>query len=196
MAGVDDNMVCPGCGASVSLQDKTCDFCGRKLTFVSMSFKAVRRATYRDSTKFLEAYKGALEKSPDNPEVLASLGYVLLDSGRYREAADALDKAVANGADDSDVLFHAALARFKCKKPFQIKLQEAQSLIDTIDSAISMNPLPQYFYTKAEFIRILFEQRYLKYSERSVDVLSQATDTGLSDADRMDVDSILTEASL
>lgn len=191
MAVVDGDMVCPGCGAAVSLQDKTCEYCGRALTFTSLNFNTVRRTTYRDSEKFLKAYRGALEHSPDNPEVLASLGYVLLDRGQYQEAATTLKKAAKNGAEDSDVFFNGALAAFKSTKPFKIKLADAQAIIQDIDTAIEINPKPPYFYTKAKMISVLFERRYLKYKERSADVLQQAEAAGLTSNDKQDIDSLL-----
>ena len=184
-------MECPGCGASVALRDEVCAFCGRKLTFTSLNFKEVRKATYKESAKFLDAYKGALKNSPDNPEVLASLGYVLLDRGQYAEAADTLDKAAANGADNPDVLFRAALARYKTKRPFQITLREAEKIIACIDSAIAMEPHPEYLFVKAELIKQLFERRFVRYRERSSDVLDQANSSGLSASDRADLESLL-----
>ena len=191
MPTVNSEMECPGCGASVSLQDKECAFCGRKLTFTSLNFKEVRRTTFKESAKFLNAYKNALKGSPDNPEVLASLGYVLLDRGQYEEAADALDKACGNGADDPDVLFQAALAHFKTKKPFQIKLKEAESIIARLDSAITMEARPQYLFAKAQLINLLFERRFVRYRESSASILRQADAAGLTDADRTDIESLL-----
>ena len=191
MPFVDSEMECPGCGASVSLQDKECAFCGRKLTFTSLNFNEVRRTTFNESAKFLDAYKGALKDSPNNPEVLASLGYVLLDRGQYAEAAETLDKASANGASDPDVLFHAAIAHYKTKKSFQFKLAEARDIIARLDSAIAMERRPQYLFAKAELIKQLFERRFIRYKERSSDVLNQANTAGLLAADRADIESLL-----
>lgn len=191
MPSVASGMECPGCGASVSLHDKVCGFCGRKLTFTSLNFKEVRKTTFQESAKFLEAYKEALKESPDNPDVLASLGYVLMDRGQYQEAADSLRRAAANGADDPDVLFQAALAAYKSKKPFQIKLGEAEGIISQIDSAILMDPKPQYLFAKARLIAVLYERRFIKYKESSAQVLAQAQGAGLTDADRSDLESLL-----
>ncbi|MCI2147974.1 tetratricopeptide repeat protein [Bifidobacterium crudilactis] len=192
MVSTASGMVCPGCGASVSLEDKNCQYCGRKLTFTATDFKAVRKATFTDSRKFLEAYKSALKESPSNPDILASLGFTLLDSEQFSEAADKLEAAISNGADNPDVVFHAALARFRAKKPFQIKLKEATSIIQTVDVAIGMIPSPQYLYAKARLVRVLFEQRYLKYVESSADILAQAEAEGLTPSDQKDIDSLLT----
>lgn len=194
MVDVDSEMVCPGCGASVSLHDQVCEYCGRKLTFVSSDFKAIRKSTFRDSSRFLSSYKEALKHSPDNPDVLSSLGFLLLDKRQYAEASDAFSKAIEHGADDPEIMFHAALARYKMKKPFQISIQEAKKIFDVLDSAISIQPSPQYYYAKAIFVKNLFEKRYLKYPDSAVHLTELANQAGLSESDRNDVDRLLAEA--
>lgn len=193
MPTVNKEMVCPGCGASISSKDTVCESCGRKLVITSLTFKEVRKATFEDSSKFLDAYKGALKNSPDSPEILTSLGYVLLDRGQYQEAADTLNKAMANGGSNPDTLFTAVIAQYKSKKPFQIKLKEAEELISKLDSAIAMSQKPEYFLLKAELIKSLFEKRYVKYKESSATVMQLSTEAGLTEADKMDVHSLLTE---
>lgn len=191
MVDVDEQMVCPGCGAPVSLHDKICEYCGRKLTFTSADFKALRKSSFKESSKFLASYKEALKHSPDNPEVLSSLGFLLLDKGRYEEAGDMFSKAIEHGSDDSEVMFHAALARYKSKKAFQISVQDAKGILGILDSAISLQPLPQYYYVKAFFVKNLFEKKYLKYSESSTQLMELANQSGLSESDRKDVDVLL-----
>lgn len=188
---VDKEMVCPGCGASISSKDKVCESCGRKLVFTSLNFKAIRQATFKDSSKFLESYQNALKDSPNNPNVLASLGYVLLDRGQFSDAAESLNKAMSNGAEDSDVVFHAALAQYKSKKPFQIKLKEAEDIIAKLDIAITMDPKPQYFLVKSELIKTLFERRFIKYKESSSEVMNQSYEAGLTAEDKTDIESLL-----
>jgi hypothetical protein len=55
-----------------------------------------------------------------------------------------------------------------------------------------MIPSPQYLYAKARLVRVLFEQRYLKYVESSADILAQAEAEGLTPSDQKDIDSLLT----
>ena len=191
MPSVDSDIVCPGCGAPLSASSKQCPYCGRPVVLTSLNFKQVRRATYKDSARFLDKYQDVLKNSPNDPKVLASLGYVLFDRGQYQEAAENLEKAVENGSNDSDVLFHIALSRFKSQKPFKIKLKEAESIMATLDSAIEMNPHPQYLCAKAILIKRLFEQRYIRYSQSSKEVMEAAKQGGLTDSDSQEMNELL-----
>jgi uncharacterized protein HemY len=48
-----------------------------------------------------EAFRKLLERSPDNPMILYSLGSELFKEGRYAEARDHLSRAVVNKPDYS-----------------------------------------------------------------------------------------------
>lgn len=190
MPSIDDH-VCPGCGEPVSVTDKVCPQCGRKLDFSSVTLTQTRKRTYKEAEQFLKANKGALSKSPDNPDVLAAQGFRLLDNQQFKEASEALEKAIKNGSDDSDVFFEAAIAHFRCSKPYQIKLAEAKAIIHQIDSALEMDHRASYLYAKYRLIHLLFERRYLHYSEKSADVLRQAQQAGLSEGDKSDINARL-----
>jgi len=141
--------------------------------------------------KFLRRYKDALDKAPDNPDVQTSLGLMLFDRGQFVQARQAFDRAVANGTDNADVLFYAALARFRAKKPFQFKINEAKEILEVLDSSIMMNPLPQYFYAKAHVIETLIEKKHISYPETSAVVRQEAQDAHLTEADIIDTNQIL-----
>ncbi|BDR54206.1 hypothetical protein KIMH_03170 [Bombiscardovia apis] len=193
MPTVDKEMVCPGCGASILKESTDCEYCGRRIVLTSLNVKQVRKAAYQDSARFLDLYKDALKKSPDNPQVLASLGYTLFDRGEYGEAINKFEQASAQGFEDADVTFHIALARLKSKKPFQIKLKEAEQIVQMIDNAIAINPLPQYYCAKSRIIRKLFEQRFVKYAWTSDEVMAEAEAAGLSESDITDIDALINE---
>lgn len=191
MPSVDTDMVCPGCGAPLSNASTQCPYCGRSVVVTSLNFKQVRRATYKESERFLDKYQEVLKDSPNDPAVLASLGYVLFDRGQYQEAGKNLEEAVKHGSNDSDVLFHLALSRFKSQKPFKIKLKEAESILATIDSAIEMNPHPQYLCAKSLMVKRLFEQRYIRYEQSSAELMDEAKRAGLTDSDNQEMNELL-----
>ena len=189
MPTVSETMVCYGCGASVSMDDKVCPYCGKKLTFTSI--RDVRGSTAQDSIKFLKTFKDALANSPDHPGVQTSLGLVLFDRNQFDQAAQAFDKAINCGADESEVFYYAAVARFRGKKPFQFSINEAKHIVEMIDGAIMMNPLPQYFYAKSVVIKKLIEDKHMSYSTSSAQAQQEAMDAHLTDADIMDTNALL-----
>lgn len=191
MVQADSEMVCPGCGAPISLQDTFCDYCGRKITVVATDFKRIRRNTYRESARFLEQYHGALAQQGDNPQVHVALGYTFIDSGQFEQAAEQFAQVVEQGTQDPDVIFHLALALFRSQKPFSIKFAEAKHIIQFLDNAIDMNPNPQYIYCKAKLVNVLFERRFIKFKQSSAQLLQEAVQQGLSDADRQGMDALL-----
>ncbi len=191
MVNADQDMVCPGCGASISLDDTQCEFCGRKLTFTSTNFAAHKRSVFHDAAKFLNGYQRAVKDSPDDPDVLSGLGFYQFEQGSFAEAAESFDKAIAQGSTDPDVMFHAAIAKFRTDKPFKIPMRRARAIMTQLDGAISMNPSAAYLFAKAQLVRVLFEQRFLKFDCTAKDVMAQAAAAGLSDADRGEINALL-----
>lgn len=188
MPSVDEGMVCPGCGASVSLDQKTCDYCGRRLTFTSI--KDVRKQSYKQASEFLKNYQGALSGSPDDPNVQAPLGFNLFDKGQFAEAEEAFRKA-SEGTDDPDILWYLALSKFRQQKPFEIKMERAKEIIAHLNNAIDMNPAPQYLVTKALVVNTVFERRFVKFPEKSAEILQEAGVNGLTSNDHDDVRTLM-----
>jgi len=187
---VSNTMTCPGCGESVSMDMNICAYCRRKITFTSV--KDVRGMSATDSMKFLRAYKDALATNPNHPAVQMSLGLMQFDRGDYANALSAFDAAVSHGSDDPETYFYRAVSRFRATKPIHIKVTEAKELLELLDIAISMNPLPQYNYVKAYLIRRLIEKKGIAYRETSSDAMAAARAEHLSDADIADMDALLT----
>ena len=61
----------------------------------------------------------------------------------------------------------------------------------TLDSAIEMNSHPQYLCAKAILIKRLFEQRYIRYSQSSKEVMEAAKQGGLTDSDSQEMNELL-----
>ena len=189
MPSVSEEMVCPGCGASVSITDKICAYCGRKLTITSV--KNSRKQSFAQAEKFLHAYKETKSGSEDDSSVQASLGFVEFDQGHFAAASEAFSKATTNGSTDSDVIFYKAIAQFRTKKPFSIKLNEAKEILKSIDDAIEREQLPQYIFAKSLLIETLFEKRFVRYKENSKQLLADSKAAGLTDTDVAKIHEIL-----
>lgn len=185
-----ERLECPGCGQPVSLEDTACEYCGSKITFVSSNYTTVKNATTKQASKLLDAYKGALEGSQDNPLIQASLGFALFECGQYKEACEHLSKA-APMLNKADVFFIRSIARYKSKKAFQITKEEAEEIINDVDAAISLETGAHFIYAKSCLVRKLFEEKYLRYSSSSQELKTEARRKGLTLADEQEVNSLI-----
>lgn len=159
------------------------------MVVTGVTLKTANRAVFKRADKTIEKIKGVVGAS-ENSDVLAAEAFNMLHRGQYAEAARKLDRAQAT-TNDPDVVFYDAVAHYKCQEPYELDLDEAESIITTIDSAIALNPDPQYFYAKAFIIREVFERRFLNYDEESQAVFAKAA--GLSEGDKADIESILSQ---
>ncbi|MDF7663259.1 zinc ribbon domain-containing protein [Bifidobacterium sp. ESL0763] len=189
MPSIDTSLVCPGCGAPLSRDDTVCEYCGRKVAVTGVTLKTTNRDVFKQADKTIEKIKGIVGAS-ENSDVLAAEAFNMLHRGQYAEAARKLDRAQAT-TNNPDIVFYDAVAHYKCQEPYEIDLDEAESIIATIDSAVALNPDPQYFYAKAFIIREVFEKRFLSYEESSQEVFAKAV--GLNEGDKADIESILSQ---
>ena len=87
---------------------------------------------FRQTDTAIKYYGLALESTPDDPQILASMGYELLQAGRKREALAAFDRAVAVRPDWAEVHFGRGM--------LQQEFNNHEAALETFDLALAANP--------------------------------------------------------
>jgi tetratricopeptide (TPR) repeat protein len=87
---------------------------------------------FRQTDTAVKYYGLALETTPDDPQILASMGYELLQAGRKRDALAAFDRAVALRPSWAEVHFGRGM--------LQQELNDHESALETFDLALAANP--------------------------------------------------------
>jgi tetratricopeptide (TPR) repeat protein len=87
---------------------------------------------FRQTDTAIKYYGLALESTPDDPQILASMGYELLHAGRKREALAAFNRAVAIRPNWAEVHFGRAM--------LLQEFNDHEAALETFDLALAANP--------------------------------------------------------
>jgi len=170
---------CPGCGGGVSTSQKKCDFCGRPIVITSFSdFSSI------DTNKYENAYSIALKANPNNDALNMSIAMCFLKLGMYDEALSAFRKAIENTVGNPEILFHTSVALLKGKKAFLAdRKTQIDEIVKYLNAAIKKEPKGIYYYFLAYIKYDYFERKYLNVSPNWEETLQIANQSGVSQAD-------------
>jgi len=80
----------------------------------------------------LKHYRSALAVAPEDPEVLASIGFALAQEGRNREALGYFERSIAASPDDAEIHFDRGFVLQE--------LNDHEAAIAAFERAIALNP--------------------------------------------------------
>lgn len=174
-------MTCPGCGARVQINQKTCEWCHAPIVITSMS--DIFSMPAPEINKYSKSYEKELTANPDNAELNNSLAMCYLKLGFYDKAFERFDKAIEQNLNNWESYLYACVSLLKGNKAFVTPRAEIDKIEQYINAGllIEENGLLRYFqaYIKYDY----FKRKFLKTSPTWEESLIQAKNDGFSPAD-------------
>lgn len=174
-------MTCPGCGARVQINQKTCDWCHAPIVISSMS--DIFSMPAPEINKYSKSYEKELTANPDNAELNNSLAMCYLKLGFYEKAFERFDKAIEQNLNNWESYLYACVSLLKGNKAFVTPRAEIDKIEQYINAGllIEENGLLRYFqaYIKYDY----FKRKFLKTSPSWEEALNQAKVDVVSTAD-------------
>lgn len=172
---------CPGCGARVSTEQKVCEWCHKPI--IITSFNNIGGLSDLELNKYANAYKKTLAEHSDNAEINVSIGLCYLKLKLYDKAIDALEKAVEQNIDNSEVYFYLAVAFLRGKKAFVCSRDDIDKALKYLEAAITLEPKGIYLYYMAYIKYDYFSRKYLKTTPSYQECLNVAKQNSISEND-------------
>lgn len=175
------NMTCPGCGASVTVEQKECEFCHNPV--IISTFNSVYTMPMPEINKYANAYRKVLAEAPDNKDINTSIAFCYLKLKLYDKALPAFEKAIEDNFDNAETFFYAAVCLLAGKKAFVQQRSTIDKILEYINAANMIEPLGIYYYFSAYVKYDYFKRKFLKVSPTFEEDLSMAMNIGVSDFD-------------
>ena len=172
---------CPTCGGSVSMDQKTCEYCGN--TLMISSFQSVAEMPMPAIGKHIQSYQQALTAEPDNKELNTAVAMCFLKLKQYDHALAAFEKAMPCNFDNSEVFFYAAVCLLQGKMPFLHLRPTIDKILSYMESALMIEPRGIYYYFLAYIKHDYFKRKYLNVTPNYSQHLQQAQQAGVSEYD-------------
>ena len=174
-------MVCPGCGDRVSIDQKVCRYC-RKPIIIS-TFNSVYAMSMPEVNKYTGAYKKALADNPENQELNNSIAFCYLKLGYYDKALSCFESAMEDNFDNSETFFYAAVCLLQGRKAFLLTRPEIDEVEKHLNAALMIEPKGVYYYFQAYIKYDYFERKFFNTTPQWQESLIAAKQMGFSDYD-------------
>ena len=182
-------LLCPGCGAAVGLEQKKCKYCSRPI--IIQTFDDMETLPPPVLTKYTFSYKKQLEEHPESVEIVSSLAMCYLKLRMFDEAYNAFMKSIESSFDDADLFFYASLCVFKGKKAFLQMRPQIDKALELLNAAIMIEPKGIYYYYMAYIKYDYFKRKFLNTTPSYKDCLMQAKALGYSQKDVAEIFTVL-----
>ncbi|MCR4734513.1 MAG: hypothetical protein K5829_05875 [Treponema sp.] len=174
-------MTCPGCGARVQIDQKTCEWCHAPIVITSMS--DIFSMSMPDINKYSKSYEKDLSENPDSALINNSAAMCYLTLGLYDKALEKFDKAIEQDINNWETYLYAAVCLLKGNKAFVTSRADIDKIEQYIKAALMIqeNGLLRYFqaYIKYDF----FKRKFLKTSPTWEEAFYKAKEDKFSSAD-------------
>ena len=182
-------MTCPGCGARVQIDQKTCEWCHAPVVITSMS--DIFSMTMPDLNKYSKSYEKALSENPESVLINNSAAMCYLKLGFYDKALEKFDKAIEQNLNNSETYIYAAACVLAGRKPFLTPRPDIDRIEQYINAALMIEEKGLYRYFQAYIKYDYFKRKFFKTSPTWEECLAQAKSEGFSPADINQLFSIL-----
>ena len=168
---------CPGCGANVSINQKTCEYCRKPLIISTMSDALL---TKEAAQKYSKSYKDYESHAANKGELSKPLGICYLKLRLFDNAIKCFRQAIDLEPDDSENYFYLSIALLKGKKPFLHNREEIDEIVSYLNAAANLESNGLYYYFLAYVQYDYFERKRFRVSPNYVDSLTQVKMYGAS----------------
>jgi tetratricopeptide (TPR) repeat protein len=175
------NLNCPGCGAPVSTQHKTCEFCNRPIVITSIT--EMVSMSPLEVNKYANAYRKELVTNPDSKDLNMSLAMCYFKLKMYDNATVPFAKAIEDNFDRSETFFYAAINLLKGKKAFVVPRANIDKILEYLNAANMIEPKAIHHYFLAYIKQDYFERKYLNISPNWKNELATALEMGLAEGE-------------
>ncbi|MDR1406543.1 MAG: zinc ribbon domain-containing protein [Tannerella sp.] len=182
-------LACPGCGASVSTEQKKCEYCGGPI--VIASFERVSSMSFPEVNRYAAGYRKALEENPDSRELNASAAMCYLKLKLYDKAIPAFEKTIEDHFAHSETFFYTALSLLRGKKAFVAQRADIDRILEYLNAAIMIEPKGIYHYFLAYIKYDYFHRKYLNISPGYREEYRMAITAGVSESEIQQLFAIL-----
>lgn len=177
---------CPNCGAGLTLDQKTCDYCGSPVlitTFADLGDMGLPLVS-----KYVHSYE---KQSSAGGEVNKALGLCCLKLKLYDKAIAAFDRAIDANLGDSEVYFYAAAALLKGKKPFLHLRPTIDKIVEYLNTAIMLENRGIYHYFLAYIKKDYFARKRFQIDVTYEEEITISNQLGCLEIDVQNVHVIL-----
>lgn len=150
---------CPNCGAGVSANQETCEWCHSPVYITS--FNRITDMSNLQLNKYASGYRKELAENPGSVELNTSIAFCYLKLGMYDEAYNAFSKAIVDNFDNSETYFYAAVSLLKGKKAFLHSRPEIDKMLELINAALMIETRGIYYYFMAYIKYDYFKRKFL-----------------------------------
>lgn len=175
------DLVCPGCGASLSVNQKVCKFCRRAITV--STFRSVYDMTGEDFHDYRQACEDSLKQEPGDNGLHFSAAMCYMKMGLYDKAGDELDKVIADNFDNSEAYFYKAITMLDKKIPKVFPRPHIDKIEEYVNAAIKIEPKGIYYYFAAYIRYDYHERKFLNVKPNYKQLLQMANQSGYSEYD-------------
>lgn len=172
---------CPNCGAGVSADQETCEWCHSPVYITT--FNSISEMSPLQLNKYASGYRKELANDPNNKEINTSIAFCYLKLKMYDEAYDCFSKAIVDNFDNSETYFYAAVSLLKGKKAFLHTRPEIDKILELINAALMIEPRGIYYYFMAYIKHDYFKRKFLNTTPNYKDCLLNAHGAGCSRGD-------------
>ncbi len=158
------NLTCPRCGAAVSTEQKTCEYCHSPIVIENLN-----HLNNLNINEYIKIYNNLLETNNDNEDINNSIAMCYLKLKFYDKAIQHFDKALDSNVNNSDIYFYYAIALLKGKKPFLTPLSQIKRIIELLNTAITLENKAIYHYFLAYIKYDFYERKKLNMSPNYLD---------------------------
>lgn len=178
---------CPSCGWPLEIGMTECP-AGHPVYI--QTFNSINDLPLPTVKRCLQTYRGSQESAAGNPGINKSIAFCCLKLKLYDQAAAAIEKAIADNFDDSELYFYAAVTLLKGKKAFVAPRNVIDQISEYIEAALAIEPKGIYYYFAAYIKYDYFERKHFRTSPDYRHYLSRARG-GVSPADIVELFALL-----
>lgn len=183
------DLKCRGCGASITISDKVCKYCGGPVAI--STFTSVNSLPLPLVNKYANSYRKDLQTNPNDVGANKATAYCYLKLKMYDKALECFEKAVEDNFDDSEVYFYAAICCLKGQKAFLLQRPEINTIEEFLNAATMIEPKGIYYYFWAYIKYDYFKRKFLNTSPNYAEMLNTAEQFQTSEVDKMNLFQIL-----
>jgi len=153
------NLVCPNCGATLSKEQKQCEYCHAPIII-----EDIGNLDNLNLNNYIKTYSNLLKNDNENQDVNFSLAMCYLKLKLYDNAIKHFDLATKDNISNSKIYFYYAVALLKGRKPFITPLAQIKKIIELLNAAIMLEDKPTYHYLLAYIKYDFYERKFLNIS--------------------------------
>lgn len=185
MSLVAESLECPNCGATISIQQRECDYCHSPV--VVRRIQDIGNKSPQEVSRYVTFYQNFIKtQRGESSEILTALGVCLLQKGSYVEAVKHLEKAISLLPENGESHYYLALAMLQKKRPYLHTLNKIKKIVQYVESALTYETSGKYYYLLYLIQVDFYDKKHLRNGKNAAELLADATANELDDEDTIE----------